>query len=92
MTAIEIARRMAELGEPAKAREAYSLAIHENAGADPAQDMEAALYILQAGGNYKTSYTCFGGPLQPGTFSGGLPGHSDGGVLCPQREGTAEPL
>ena len=59
MTAIEIARRMAELGEPAKAREAYSLAIHENAGADPAQDMEAALYILQAGGNYKTSYTCF---------------------------------
>lgn len=59
MESIEIARRMAELGEAEKACKAYSLAIHENAGADPAQDMEAAIYILQAEGNYKTAYTCF---------------------------------
>ena len=59
MQAIEIARRMAELGNPEKACEAYSLAIHENNGADPAQDMEAAVFILQSGWNYKTAYTCF---------------------------------
>lgn len=59
MEAIQIARRMAQLGNTEKACEAYRLAIHENGGADPAQDMEAAVYILQAGGNYKVSYTCF---------------------------------
>ena len=59
MQAIEIARRLAELGEAERACEAYTLAIHENSGADPAQDMEAAVYILQEGGNYKVAYTCF---------------------------------
>lgn len=59
MQAIEIARRMAELGNREAACKAYSLAIHENAGADPAQDMEAAVYLLQEGGSYKAAYTCF---------------------------------
>ncbi len=59
MTAIEIARKLAELGQVQDALTAYSLAIHEGAGKDPAVDMEAAFYILQNGGDYKVSYTTF---------------------------------
>lgn len=59
MTAIEIARQMAELGLKKDAVGAYTLAIHEGQGKDPAIDMEAALYILQNGGDYKVSYSTF---------------------------------
>ncbi len=59
MRAIEIARQFAGFGETEEACSAYSLAIHEGGGEDPAEDMEAALYILQSGGDYKISYTCF---------------------------------
>lgn len=69
MQAIEIARRMAELGNVKDACEAYRLAIHENSGADPAQDMEAAVYILQEGGNYKVAYTCFVDLYNRGCFA-----------------------
>ena len=61
MTAIEIARRMAELGQTKDACKAYSLAIHENKGANPALDMEAALYLLQQGHSYQTAFVCFAG-------------------------------
>lgn len=58
MQAIEIARRMAELGQPEEALRAYTLAAH-NGGLAPEEELEAAVYILQAGGNYEISYTCF---------------------------------
>ena len=69
MNAIEIARRLAELGETEKACGAYNLAIQENNGADPAQDMEAAVYILQEGGDYKLPYTCFMDLYKRGCFA-----------------------
>lgn len=58
MQAIEIARRMAELGQPEEALRAYTLAAHEG-GLAPEEELEAAAFILQAGGNYQISYTCF---------------------------------
>lgn len=57
MTTIEIARRLAELGDAEKAGQAYQLALHQGCG--PEEKMEAALYILQSGGDYKVAYTCF---------------------------------
>lgn len=57
MQAIEIARRMAELGQEKDARQAYNLALGQEPG--PEEKMEAALYILQSGGDYKVAYTCF---------------------------------
>ena len=56
MRAIEIARRMVELGSYEDACKAYTLAIHESEA--PAEEMEAALYLLQTGGSYKAAYTC----------------------------------
>ncbi len=58
MTALEIARKLAALGETADARDAYTLAIPQ-CGDDPAAQLEAAAYILQSGGDYRISYTCF---------------------------------
>lgn len=57
MQAIEIARRMAELGQEKDACQAYNLALGQ--GPEPEEKMEAALYILQSGGDYKVAYTCF---------------------------------
>lgn len=57
MQAIEIARRMAELGQEKDACQAYNLALGQ--GPVPEEKMEAALYILQSGGDYKVAYTCF---------------------------------
>lgn len=59
MEAIEIARKLAELGQTKEACRAYALAIHQDDGQDPAGQLEAAAYILQAGGDYRVSYTCF---------------------------------
>ena len=55
MTAIEIARQLAALGQPEGAIKAYGLAIHQDQ--DPAEELEGALYILQNGGDYKVSYS-----------------------------------
>ena len=57
MQAIEIARKLAALGEAEGAVKAYAVAVHEGGGADPAVQMEAALYVLQNGGDYKVSYS-----------------------------------
>ena len=57
MTAIEIARQLAALGQAEGAIKAYGLAIHQ--AQDPADQLEAALYILQNGGDYKVSYSTF---------------------------------
>lgn len=57
MEAIDIARKLAALGSVEEAQEAYKLVVHQ--GADPGDILEAAIYILQSGGDYKISYTCF---------------------------------
>ena len=68
MKALEIARKLAALGSAEEACQAYSLVIHE--GGDPAGELEAAVYILQAGGNYKISYTAFIKLFNEGHFRG----------------------
>ena len=57
METIGIARRLSALGSVEAAQDAYKLVIHQSA--DPAERLEAAVYILQSGGDYKVSYTCF---------------------------------
>lgn len=59
MRAIEVARRLAALEQREDACQAYMLAIRETGDEVPEEEMEAAVYILQAGGNYKISYTSF---------------------------------
>ena len=66
MRAIEIARRLAALDQETDACQAYMLAIRE--AAEPAEELEAAAYILQSGGNYKISYTCFRDLYNRGCF------------------------
>ena len=59
MTAIEIARQLAALGQTEGAIKAYGVAIHEGGAENPAVGLEAAVYILQNGGDYKVSYSTF---------------------------------
>lgn len=61
MRALEIARKLAQLNEAEQACQAYTLVLHESGGAEPAAELEAALYILQfgSGDDYKVSYTVF---------------------------------
>jgi len=68
MRSIEIARRLASLGQKQDACRAYSLTIHENGSEAPAEELEAAAYILQAGGDYRVSYTCFRSLYNRGYF------------------------
>ena len=57
MEAIEIARKLASLGEKTDACRAYSVVIQS--WNDPAAVLEGAAYILQSGGDYRISYTAF---------------------------------
>lgn len=57
MTAIEVARKLAALGQKEEARKAYMLVIQT--GGEPVEELEAAVYILQSGGDYQISYTSF---------------------------------
>ncbi|MCI8424018.1 MAG: hypothetical protein HFF50_10920 [Lawsonibacter sp.] len=66
MKAIEIARRMAALGQTRDACDAYRLSIHE--GAEPVEEMEAALYLLQSGGDHRISLTSFQSLYNRGFF------------------------
>lgn len=68
MNAIEIARKLAALGQQQDACNAYHLALQQLQGQDPAAEMEAALYIFQSGGDYKVSYTCFRDLYNRGCF------------------------
>lgn len=67
MQTIEIARRMAELGQDLEALRAYTLAVR-NGGLVPEETLEAAIYILQNGGDYQVSYTCFLNLYQQGYY------------------------
>ena len=55
--ALDIARRMAELGQREDACRAYILALTD--GLEPEAELEAALYLLQFGGDYQIAYTSF---------------------------------
>jgi len=67
MRAIEIARRMAELGETKEAWKAYALALQDS-GCLPEEELEAALYLLHSGGDYKAAYTVLRGLYDRGLF------------------------
>ena len=58
-TALDIARRMAELGERSHAVTAYTLALADARGRQPETELEAALYLFENGGNYKVAYDAF---------------------------------
>lgn len=66
MQAIEIARKLAVLGQTQDACRAYGLAVQQ--GSDPGERMEAAAYILQNGGDHRISYGCFVGLYNQGLF------------------------
>ena len=66
MRAIEIARRMTQLEQAAEALNAYIIAVQGDL--TPEERMEAACFILQNGGDYKISYTCFLELYQEGHF------------------------
>lgn len=57
MNTIEIARKLAALGQTEDACAAYRLVLQH--AQDPAGELEAAIYMFQNGGDYKVSYTCF---------------------------------
>ena len=63
---IEIARRMAQLGETKEALRAYAMALNEEG--EPAELLEAAAYTLQNGGDYKIAYTTFVALYRAGHF------------------------
>jgi len=67
MEALEIARRLTQLGEAEKACPAYILALQEG-GLSPAEELEAAFHLLHAGGDYKVAYTCFCSLYNRGLF------------------------
>lgn len=58
MRPIEIARRMAELGQKEDAQRAYTLALQEDTST-AAERFEAASYIFFSQGDYKVAYTTF---------------------------------
>ena len=58
-TALDIARRMAELGEQGHAVTAYTLALADARDRQPDIELEAALYLFENGGNYKVAYDAF---------------------------------
>ncbi len=58
MTAVELARRLAELGEAEKALQAYGLALKQEDTA-PADRFEAACAVLQYGEDYRPAYDAF---------------------------------
>lgn len=56
MTAIEIARQLAALGQAEGAVRAYGIALHQG-GLAQEERLEAAVYLLQGGGDYRVAYT-----------------------------------
>lgn len=66
MNALDIARRMAVLDRVEDACRAYTLALAQER--PPEETLEAALYILQTGGDYKVSYTALRGLYERDQF------------------------
>ena len=59
MDTLEIARRLAELGQTEEAQAAYSLVLQEAAERNPELELEAASYLFFSQGNYQVAYTAF---------------------------------
>ena len=72
MDTIEIARRLAELGQTADAQRAYTLAL-QAAGLSPEEELEAASYLLFSKGDYRVAYTSFLSLYRRGLFQNPLP-------------------
>ena len=66
MNAIDIARQLTALNQPEGAVKAYGVALQQTE--DPGEELEAALYILQNGGDYKVSYTALVNLYRRGCF------------------------
>ena len=89
MQTIEIARRLAELDQTQDACNAYTLALHQGE-LTPEEELEAAVYILQTGGDYKVSYTAL--PVQPGHVREKLSGNYDRSLLYTKFQADEELL
>ena len=60
MRAIEIGRRLIQLGQTEDAVRAYTLALEKESGdLLPLEKMEAAVFLLDSGGDYRTAYDAF---------------------------------
>lgn len=68
MTAIEIAKRLVQLGQTKDACNAYALALQTD-GALPGERLEAACYLLEHGGDSRVSMTCLIRLYQEGFFT-----------------------
>ena len=59
MEPIEVARKLAGFGKAKEACAAYQLALAAIPEPDPDEKMEAAMYVLQFGGEYRSAYLAF---------------------------------
>ena len=59
MDTIQLARRLAELGQTENTKKAYFLVLQENMEKEPLLEFEAANYIFFSKGNYKVAFTAF---------------------------------
>lgn len=59
METIEIARRLAQLGQKKEALKAFGLVLHEQKGDNPLLELEAANYIFFEKGDYRVAYSTF---------------------------------
>ena len=66
MKTIEIARKLAAMGGTEDAVKAYQIAVSQ--GCEPEEQLEAAAYNLQYGGDYQISYTVFTKLFNEGHF------------------------
>ena len=67
MRAIEIGRRLGQLGETQEALKAYELSLEKERNA-PLEEMEAAVFVLENGGNYHAAYDGFLRLYEEGQF------------------------
>ena len=67
MTPVEIARRLAEIGQVQDAQQAYALVLQQE-DRTPEEELEAAQYIFFSKGNYRVSYTTFVSLYNRGLF------------------------
>ena len=56
---IDLARRLAELGQKEDAQQAYLMVLQEVSEKQPELEMEAASYIFFSEGDYQIAYTTF---------------------------------
>lgn len=66
METVELARRAAALGQTGAAQKAYALVLHENRS--PSETLEAALWLLENGDDYRASYSAFVRLFQAGEY------------------------